>query len=54
MLVQIENLLEYNGEGVERDTEELQEEEVLERGDYLQDDGEEEEEEMEQEVIIMI
>ena len=58
MLVQVENLQEYDGadEGVDRDMEVLEDEEMLERDDFLRDDGEEEEEEeeMEQEVVIII
>ena len=54
MLVQVENLQEYDGadEGVDRDMEVLEDEEMLERDDFLRDDGEEEE--MEQEVVIII
>ena len=42
MLVQVENLPEYRAEVEERDREVLEQEEVLERGDLLRDDGEEE------------
>ena len=56
MLVQIDDLPQYDGaDMLEKDREVLEEEEVIER-DYLRDDGEEDEEheELEQQVVMII
>ena len=53
MLVQIDDLPQYDGvDMLEMDRQVLEEEEVLER-EYLRDDGEEDEE-LEQQVVIII